>query len=402
MKKTLGAVILLSALVAVAVAPVAQAAKADATKMKLVGSTKYDGGGELAASGQYIYSGEANAEGGGDRGSAPDDGGLHIFDTKKNKEVGFLHCPGTDNDVEVIRPGYVVMAFSSNKCSPTTGEGIMIIDVRKPSKPKAIAHLNTNAAHTVKPFPGGKYLYMGGGNLAGSADRAGLVIVDVKNPKKPEIAATIPSTQVMDCHDVSFYINQKQEKELGFCAGAAGTGEVQIWDVSDPVNPTVISRIVNPAIQYSHYGVANSKGTLLAIDDEAFALHDCNTGLSPTGRVWLYDISNPQTPLPQGSFAPPAGRGGDPAYANIGNFPGWVGSWCLSHGLDWHPKKDFFAVTWFTAGVSVMDASDPTAPTEYAYYDTAKNAVYSTLWHDGYLATNDHINGFELFKVKGL
>ena len=399
MKKTLGAVILISALLAAAAAPVS-AGGADASKMKLVGSTKYDGGGELAASGRYIYSGEANAAGGGQRNSKPNDGGLHIYDTKKKKEVGFLHCPGTDNDVEVIRPGYVVMAFSSNKCSPTTGEGIMVIDVRKPSKPKAIAHLNTNAAHTVKPYPGGKYLYMGGGNLAGSADRAGLTIVDVKNPQKPKIAKQIPASQVMDCHDVGFSISKK--KKLAFCAGAVGTGETQIWDVKDPLNPTVLSRIVNPAIQYSHYGVANSKQTLLAIDDEAFAGHDCNTGASPTGRVWLYDISNPATPLPQGSFAPPAGRGGNPAMGNIGNFPGWVESWCLSHGLDWHPKKDFIAVTWFTAGVSVLDASNPVAPSEYAYYDTDKNAVYSTLWHDGYLATNDHIKGFELFKVKGL
>lgn len=400
MKKTLGAVLFASAVLTAAVAPLGSQAAAEASKMKKVGSIKYDGGGELAASGRYIYSGEANAEGGGQRGSKPNDGGLHIYDTKKKKEVGFLQCPGTDNDIEVIKPGYVAMGFTSNKCSPTTGEGIMIIDVRNPAKPKPIAHLNTNAAHTMKPYPGGKYLYMGGGNLAGSADRNGLTIVNVSNPRKPKVEKVVPANQVMDCHDISFSISKK--KKLAFCAGAVGTGETQIWDVSDPVNPTVLSRIVNPVIQYSHYAVANKKQTLLAIDDEAFAAQDCNTGASPTGRVWVYDISDPTTPLPQGSYAPPGGRGGNPAMANIGNYAGWVGSWCLSHGLDWHPKKDFLAVTWFTAGVSVLDASEPTALSEYAYYDTPKNAVYSTLWHGGYLATNDHMKGFELFKVKGL
>lgn len=401
MKKTLGAVILVSALLGAAVAPVgAVEAKADSSKMTKVGATKYDGGGELTASGRYIYSGEANAAGGGQRNSKPDDGGLHIYDTKKKKEVGFLPCAGTDNDVEVLRAGYVMMGFTQNKCSPTTGEGIMIVDVRNASKPKVISHLTTNAAHTLKPYPGGKYVYMGGGNLAGSADRAGLTIVDISDLRKPAIAKVIPSSQVMDCHDVSFSFTKNGK--LAFCAGAIGTGETQIWDVKDPLNPKVLSRIVNPAIQYSHYGVANSDGTLLAIDDEAFAGHDCNSGQSPTGRMWLYDISNPSAPLLQGSFAPPGGRGGDPTYGNIGNVQGWVGSWCLSHGLDWHPKKDMVAVTWFTAGVSVIDASNPVAPSEYAYYDTAGNAVYSTLWHDGYLATNDHMNGFELFKVKGL
>jgi len=376
----------------------APAAEVNSEKMKLVARTKYDGGGELAAYGRYIYSSEANAEGGGQRGTKPDDGGLHIFDTVKMKEVGFLHCPGTDNDVEFVKPGLVVMAFSQNMCAPSAGTGIMLIDVKNPQKPRVISSLNTNAAHTMKPFPGGKYIYMAAGNLTGSASR-GTVIVDVRNPLKPKLAPE--AMDVMDCHDVSFSITE-EDRQLGFCAGAIGTGEVQIWDVSDPLNPTIISRIVNPAIQYSHYAIANDDGTLLAIDDEAFAAHDCNTGASPTGRVWIYDISNPQVPIPQGSFAPPGGRGGNPTFANIGNYAGWVGSWCLSHGLDWHPKKPMVAVTWFTAGVSVIDASDPTQPSEYAYFDSDDSATYSTLWHDGYLATNDHMRGFDLFKVKGL
>lgn len=376
----------------------APAAEENSEKMKLVARTKYDGGGELAAHGRYIYSSEANAKGGQNRGTAPDDGGVHVFDTKKMKEVGFLHCPGTDNDVEFIKPGLIALAFSQNMCAPSAGTGIMLIDVKNPQKPRVISSLNTNAAHTMKPFPGGKYIYMAAGNLTGSASR-GTVIVDVRNPLKPKLAPE--AMDVMDCHDVSFSITE-EDRQLGFCAGAVGTGEVQIWDVRDPLKPTIISRIINPAIQYSHYAIANDDGTLLAIDDEAFAAHDCNTGASPTGRVWIYDISDPQIPLVQGSFAPPGGRGGDPGYANIGNFPGWVASWCMSHGLDWHPKKPFVAVTWFTAGVSVIDASNPTQPAEYAYFDSDDSATYSALWHAGYLATNDHMRGLDLFEVKGL
>jgi len=398
MRKTFAALGVVGALVGALVAPAGAQAVNKSDNIKLLASTKYDGGGELAAHGRYIYSGEANAEGGRGRNTKPEDGGLHIFDTVKMKEVGFLHCAGTDNDVEVIRPGLVAMGFTQNKCAPAAGEGIMIVDVKDPAKPRLVSSLPTGAAHTLKPFPGGDYLYMGGGNLSGSATR-GTVIVDVRNPSKPKIAAT--DTDVMDCHDVSFKVTDEGRK-LGFCAGAIGTGEVQIWDVADPVNPTVIGRIVNPAIQYSHYAVANADGTLLAIDDEAFAAHDCNSGASPTGRVWIYDISKPEVPLLQGSFAPPGGRGGNATYGNIGNYAGWVGSWCMSHGLDWHPKKDMVAVTWFTAGVSVIDATDPKQPTEFAYFDSDDSATYSTLWHDGYLATNDHIRGFDLFKVKGL
>ena len=399
--KRCGTLLALVALLALAIVPGASADQVEINKsdnVKHIKNFAYDGGGELAAQGRYIYASEANAEGGGQRGTKPEDGGLHIIDSKTQKEVGFLHCAGTDNDVEVIKPGFVAMSFTQNMCAPTAGEGIMIVDVKNPAKPRVISSLNTGAGHTMKPFPGGKYLYMAGGNIAGSADRAGTVIVDVSNPAKPKIAKQVPHTQAMDCHDVSFSITE-EDRQLAFCAGAVGTGEVQIWNVEDPLAPVIVSRIVNPAIQYSHYAIANKEGTLLAIDDEAFAAHDCNTGASPSGRVWFYDITNPQVPVPTGSFAPP--RGGNPTYANIGNYAGWVGSWCMSHGLDWHPNGKAAAVTWFTGGVSVIDMTDPMAPTEAAYFQASNSATYSTLWYDGYLWTNDHLRGTDSLKIKG-
>ena len=400
MKKTLGALLAVGLVFGAAIAPAMAAGagkvKSKSDNVKHVENFFYDGGGELASDGRYLYSGEANAVGGGNRGSAPDDGGLHIYDVKTMKEISFLHCAGTDNDVELLKPGYVAMSFTQNACAPEAGEGIMIIDVRNPKKPQPISSLNTGAGHTMKPFPGGKYLFMAGGNLAGTADRAGTTIVDVRDPYKPKIATN--SKDVMDCHDVSFSVTE-EDRQLAFCAGAVGTGEVQIWDVKDPLKPTIVSRIVNPAIQYSHYAIANDDGTLLAIDDEAFAAHDCNSGQSPTGRVWIYDITDPKLPLPQGSFAPP--RGGNPTYANIGTYAGWVGSWCLSHGLDFHPNKDAVAVTWFTGGVSVIDLTDPTAPAEVAHFQAEDSATYSTLWHAGYLWTNDHIRGVDALKIKG-
>jgi hypothetical protein len=398
MKRPIGALGALGVLLGAAIAPAAAAPPVETSEnTKHIANFAYDGGGELSANGRYVYASEANAQGGGQRGTAPEDGGLHIFDVQKMKEVAFLHCPGTDNDVEFVRPGIVAMAFSQNMCAPSAGSGIMLIDVKNPAKPRIISALPTGAAHTMKPFPGGKYIYMAGGNLTGSASN-GTVIVNVSNPFKPKLEQE--ASGVMDCHDVSFSITE-EDRQLGFCAGAVGTGEVQIWDVSDPLNPTIVSRIVNPAIQYSHYAIANDDGTLLAIDDEAFAAHDCNTGLSPTGRVWIYDITDPQIPVVQGSFAPPGGRGGNPSYANIGNFPGWVGSWCMSHGLDWHPKNDVVAVTWFTAGISVLDLSDPLQPTEVAYMYAEDSAAYSTLWHEGYLWVNDHMRGTDVLKIKG-
>lgn len=399
MKKTIGALLVVGALFAAAVAPASAAEETKSDNVKQVAQFKYTGGTELASDGgRYIYTGEM--DGNDNRGQDPQKGGMHIIDSKTMKEVSFLHCPGNDNDVEFLRPGLVVMSFAHNYCALSAGAGMMFIDVKNPAKPRVISALNTGKSHTLKPVPGTTLIYMAGGGYAGNPNSYGPAIVDWKNPFKPKVVATT-KTLTMDCHDISFSITE-EDRQLGFCAGALGTGEVKIWDVSDPMVPTLIGEIVNPAIQYSHYAVANYDGTLLAIDDEAaFVAHDCNTGQSPYGRVWIYDISDPKLPILQSSWAAPAGRGGD-GTTNIGTLVGWVSSWCLAHGVDWHPKTNNLAVTWFTAGMSVLDLNDPMNPKEVAYFDSDDTLSYSALWHDGLLWTNDMARGAEAFSIKGL
>ena len=371
--------------------------------VKQLDSIVYDGGTELARSGKYIYAAELDgAVESPSRGTKPDEGGLHIIDVsgKTPKEVGFLHCPGNDNDVEVVKPGLVTMSFATNKCAPTAGEGLMTIDVSNPRQPKVLGSINTNGAHTQKPVPGTNLVYTLGGNLAGSAFR-GSPIVDVSDPRKPKVVGKT-GNNVMDCHDLSFYMTK--DKKLAVCAGAVGTGETQIWDVSDPMSPKAIGYIFNPLIQYSHYGVISSDGKILAIDDEAFAAHECETGQSPTGRVWLYDISNPATPIPQGSMAAPRGGGPKGGTQTFGNYVGWAGSWCLSHGLDWQPGTRNLGVTWFTGGWSVLDVRNPLQPVEVAWGQSEAASTYSILWAEkgDTVYTNDFANGFDAFSISGL
>ena len=362
----------------------------------LLDDIQYVGGSELAASGKYVYTGQLDGE--TNRGELNKNGGLHIIDVsgKKPKEVGFLHCPGNDNDVEVVKPGLVVMGFHQNLCVPQAGNGLMTIDVSNPRKPKILGSIMTGKNHTLKPIPGTNLVYTAGGGLTPHPNN-GPAIVDVSNPAKPKIVGTPPKTLSTDCHDISFLMTK--EKKLGFCAGAIGTGEVQIWDMTDPLAPTLISKIHNPAIQYSHYAVASSDGKYLAIDDEAFAAQDCNTGQSPHGRVWIYDISNPQVPIPAGSMAAP--RGGD-GTTNIGNYAGWVDSWCLSHGLDWLPGTHYLGVTWFTGGWSVLSLDQTAVPQEVAYFQAEDSATYSVLWHNGRLYTNDMHRGLDAFSIAKL
>jgi hypothetical protein len=382
-------------LLVVAAPSIADAPKVEKSKnVNHLTQIEFTGGTELATIGDFVYAGEADADKDGHRSAEANDGGIHIIDASGSipKEVGFLHCPGNDNDVEAVKPGLVVMGFHVNKCALGAGTGLMTVDVSNPRKPKILGSLNTGAAHTLKPLPGTSYVYMAGGDLSGGPG-AGPAIVDVSNPRKPKVVAT-PRTLTTDCHDISFHISK--DRKLGFCSGAIHTGEVQIFDVSDPVAPELIGKIHNPVIEYSHYAVASSDGTLLAIDDEAFAAHECYTGQTPTGRVWIYDISVPSVPILMGSFA---AKHGDPG---VGTYTGWVPSWCLSHGLDWMPKSHNLAVTWFNGGVSVLDLSNPVTPQEVAYFKADNSATYSALWVGGRLYTNDSARGVDAFEIKGL
>lgn len=377
----------------------AAAAENESKGLKLVDKIEFTGGTELAASGKYVYAGELNGK--TQRNENPEKGGVHIFDVsgKSPREVGFFHCPGNDNDVEVVRPGLLAMGHHTAVCNPPEEgsqgtAGFVLIDVRDPANPRQVGDINLPSgmqSHTIKPVPGTNLIYVNPGGLP-SNGRMLTHIVDISKVQKPEIVATYtPTGSSTGCHDFSFHFSKKAK--LGFCAGMGGFG---IWDVSDPLKPTVISTIRNPQIQFNHFAVPSPDGKLLAIDDEAFAFHTCKGTPSPTGRAWIYDISDPKSPKMVSSITPP--RGGDAT--GIGTYPGWTPSWCLSHGLDWQPSTNNLAITWFTGGVSVHNLDDPAAPKEIAYFQASDSTTYSALWHGKRLYTNDMARGLDAFNVK--
>ncbi|HET7481714.1 MAG TPA: hypothetical protein VFK89_02520 [Actinomycetota bacterium] len=387
-RKTLAALLIGLLAVLVAAPAVTAAPKYVSKNLKLVTNIRIPGGTELAAQGKYLYAGQM--DGGAEppgRGTKPDQGGIHIIDVsgRTPKEVGFLHCAGDDNDVEVVKPGLLAVAHHTSKCN-MVGNGMYLVDVSNPRKPRVTGTIAVPSGHTLKPYPGTPYVYVSPGGLANGAGVEH--IIDVSDPHNPKDVAQFKPNPT-GCHDLSFYI--AKDKKLAFCSGL---GETQIWDVSDPLAPVTISHIANPLIEFEHYPVASSDGKYLAIDDEAFALHECKSHQTPTGRVWIYDISNPQVPLPVGSYAAP--RGGDST--GIGTDTGWIPTWCLSHGLDWLPGTHKLAVTWFTGGVSVLDLDAQGLPEEIAYFQAPDSATYSALWHDGRLYTNDSIRGVDAFE----
>jgi hypothetical protein len=386
MRRVVSVVVLGLMSMSVASGAIASNRKTIDPKLKLLAHFQFFGGTEVAFSGHYAYVGQM--DGHTDRGQLPKQGGVKIYDVSSNtpRYISTVHCPGNDNDVEVVHPGLIALGYATNRCA--SGQGVTLIDVEKPAHPRLLGHVNVPSSHTITPYPGKPLLYVSPGGLAyaGGPEQ----IVDVSDPQAPKVVATFQTDQ-NGCHDFSFYVSAS--RKLGFCAGESG---VFIFDVSDPLAPTLLTRFVNPAIQFGHFALASPDGKTLAVNDEAFVAHDCTTGQSPTGAVWLYDITDPGKPMPIGHFSPPRGP------QMIGSYAGWTQSWCTSHQFDWI-SNNLLVVPWYAGGMSIVDVTDPSMAHEVASYDPKNTISYSSQYDDlnGRVFVTDLNRGLTILDLNG-
>jgi hypothetical protein len=380
-----------------------QPAEAGVNKSKnvsVVANVPYWGGTHLAFGGNYVYGGQWNG-----RGEKPKVGGVHIFDVSgKPREVGFFDCPGDDVDVAFVRAGVIAVGHHAATCNPfKDGEddaGLYLLDVSNPSKPTMLSQINLprdvgavdrtgRQNHSITKYPGKPIIYTNPGGLPSNGQMI-THMIDVSNPKKPKIAGQFrPPPPPTGCHDFSFHFDKRGK--FGFCAGLQGT---QIWDVSKPLEPSVVSTIYNPFIQFSHYAVASADGKILAINDENVTANDCVEEETPTGAIWFYDISDIESPQFVSFFSPRRGAG------PIGSFDTPDGP-CTSHDFNWASNREV-VVPWYTGGFSVISVKDPSAPEEVAFYQPDKTNTWSAHFYKGRIYTNDMVRGFEALEVQGV
>lgn len=362
----------------------------------------YWGGSHLSFGGNYAYAG--NWDG---RGAKPKVGGVRIMDLRgKPHQVGFFRCPGDDVDAQFVKPGLVAVGHHAATCNPfEEGEdnsGLYLLDVSDPENPQMLGQINTprivgsqdrsgRQVHSITPYPGKPLVYMNAGGLPTNGQTI-THMVDVSNPKKPKIAGQfIPPAPPTGCHDFSFHFDKRGK--FGICAGLQGT---QIWDVSNPLEPDVVSTIYNPLIQFSHYAVASPDGKILAINDENITANDCVEQETPTGAMWFYDITDIENPRFLSYFSPPRGNTGSP----IGSF--WTGGGtCTSHDFNW-VDNETVVVPWYTGGFNVISLKDPANPEEIAYHQREDGDMWSAHYYEGRIYTNDTLLGFEALEVTGV
>ncbi len=345
----------------------------------------FTAGTDIDFSGKYVYAMQ--------QGSM---GGVHVIkNAKKPREIAFIPCPGGQNDVAVVKPGLIALGYHSSTCAAAPGGGVRLIDVRNPKRPQYLgAAVVPGGAHTLTVYPGEDIIYAspGGFPTNGGSERGIEQIIDVSNPLKPEVAAQF-FVNPSGCHDLTFLIND--EVKLGFCA--AGLGETQIWDVSDPLAPTTIGHIVNPLITFHHSAVATDDGQYLVIGDESMAA-DCIGG--PLGDLFIYDISVPATPVLTGYYG--VDRGRQPVSSNEID----RGNWCTAHNYNFVPGTYKMVMSWYSSGFNVIDWTNPASPQETAYYmGTGEDHTnyWSAYYYAGRVWANDRERGvLDVFEVEGL
>ncbi len=215
-------------------------------------------------------------------------------------------------------------------------------------------------------------------------------MIDVSNPRKPKMVNSYLAPP-RGCHDISFHFDRRGK--FAFCAGL---GELQVLDVSKPLNPEVVSRIHNPLIQFMHYAVASKDGKILVINDEAVTANECVEAEVPAGAIWVYDISDIENPEMLSYLSPPRGGTGAP----IGSFE-WPGGTCTSHDFNFVNNRTV-VVPWYTGGFNLISLKDPENPKEIGHYQPKKTNMWSAHWYKDRIYTNDMGRGFEALTVSGL
>ena len=351
-------------------------------------------------------------------------GGFRVIDAstpKKPVVLADVKCSGSQGDVGIYGTPERRLLFvsvdspqSRGACSgpadPNPWEGIRIWDVTDPANPQFVKAVSTDCGshtHTVVPDHANRraFIYVSSYILGAPAYRCpdsdgarthskiSIIEVSLAAPENARVVneAALPSPN--GCHDIGVFLEIKR-------AAAACITEGQIWDISDPVHPVVLHRIVNPSINIWHSGSFTWDGKYAVFGDEeggAAMTHGCTPPRAPQpGAVWFYEVANPI--VPAGFFTLPRAQG-----------PGGELT-CTIHNYTVVPVRGKYLLlsAAYEAGTSLIDFTDPMNAREIAYYD-AKGMdghpsanTWSSYWYNDLVYANDISRGVDIFKLTDL
>jgi len=359
-------------------------------------------------------------------------GGFRVMDISSPKninEVGQFTCVGGQSDVSIwenLAFVSVDAALASDACDSapanqaqftqgTHWEGIRIVSIADPANPQQIKTVVTDCgSHThtlvpdlgyVDPDTGAKaprlLLYVlsyplgapGAKCNAESHRKISVIEVPLADPAAARVIGTPTVAPAIGCHDVTYFPKRQ-------IAGAACISESQIWDVSDPANPKILSHIENSEINIHHSSGFAWDGNTMILGDElggAAVAPGCGgQGDSPLGSLWFYNVRDPENPEVLSHYKIPQEDNSD---------------LCTAHNFNVIPlrkHRDILVAAWYNGGTTIVDFTQPELPRQIGFYipkEGRKGTTWSSYWYNGRIYVNNYEHGspsrgIDVFQVK--
>lgn len=202
------------------------------------------------------------------------------------------------------------------------------------------------------------------------AQSGGVIEVPIDIPTFNEDPVFLPPpafNPMRGCHDIQVHLQLK-------LAAAACSSVGQVWDISDPHNPGTLDplwEVDEPEVQFYHSALFSEDKTTVIFGDEIIVGH-CFDGTG-SGQLWFYDLATGNF---QSSYQIPRNQGG---------------AYCSAHMFNNVPgvKQDVLVSSWYGGGVTVVDFTDRSNPTEIGYYDPAGGSIWSAYWYNDYIYASD-------------
>jgi choice-of-anchor B domain-containing protein len=215
--------------------------------------------------------------------------------------------------------------------------------------------VGNGSTHNVAIDTQSGFLYRTGGG----AD--GLYIYSLANPAAPTMVGQWTDRYVHDAQIVTYTDGPFAGRQIAFCCGGFNGGwsdtGLTIVDVTNKNNTFVVAQQYYSNAGYSHQGWLSEDRQYFYLNDE---LDEQNQGYETTTRI--INVSDIENPTFTGTFT--------------------SGTNSVDHNLYTHNGYIFEAN--YRSGLRVFDATNPTSPTQYGFFDTYPsndNASFNGLWN---------------------
>jgi choice-of-anchor B domain-containing protein len=285
---------------------------------------------------------------------------VEVTDPTSPREV--VTIPGNPSPWRELKI-YQVFDSSANRwrayayvTTEAANSGVQTIDLSGLPQTAVLAstNLDTSSQHTLyvsnidyatnTALPGLQpVLYVAGSNSSGGSWRA----YSLANPAAPQLVGSAPSTRYM--HDsTSFVVTGARAAE---CAPQHdpcevlvdfNVDQVELWDVTNKVQPVLLGAATNPNNRYIHSGWPTADGLHVIFHDE---LEEVQLGL--TTRLYTLSLASLRSPTVQVSH---------------------TGS-TTTTDHNGYMRGSYYYVSHYRRGVVVFDASDPNQLVEVAHFD---------------------------------